>query len=120
MSNKIRTITIQGFRGYDSKQVFDLTTAAGQPASLVVLYAPNGFGKTSFFDAVEWALTGQIKRFADNDVIKKSAERQRGRILHNYDSAQASGFVEIQFADELSLTHARHQTQQSRPGTVGL
>ena len=113
MGNKIRTITIQGFRGYDSKQVFDLTTAAGQPASLVVLYAPNGFGKTSFFDAVEWALTGKIKRFADNDVIKKSAERQRGRILHNYDSDHASGSVEIQFTDDLTLTRA---TKLSNPG----
>lgn len=113
MSNKICGITIQGFRGYDSKQVFDLTTAAGQPASLIVLYAPNGFGKTSFFDAVEWALTGKIKRFADNAVIKKSAERQRGRILHNYDNDQASGSVEIEFAGDLTLTRT---TKLSNPG----
>lgn len=114
MSTKIRSVTIQAFRGYDSRQEFDFTTTAGQPASLVVLYAPNGFGKTSFFDAVEWALTGKIKRFADNEVIKKSAERQGGRILHNYDSPQASGSVEIHFADEQVLIRA---TKPSKLGS---
>ncbi|MGR5876661.1 AAA family ATPase [Bacillus pacificus] len=28
-----------------------------------MLYGENGYGKSSFFDAVEWCLTGSVDRF---------------------------------------------------------
>lgn len=30
---------------------------------VILLYGANGFGKSSFFDAIEWCLTGKINRF---------------------------------------------------------
>lgn len=62
---KIKKVIIEGFRAYKSKSdgTFDFLTEDGECANLVAIYAPNGFGKTSFYDAVEWALTNNISRY---------------------------------------------------------
>jgi exonuclease SbcC len=44
------------FRAYRRLQTFALG------ADVTVLYGPNGFGKTSFFDAIDFAVTGGIGR----------------------------------------------------------
>ena len=61
MSKKIKEIDITAFRAYKDVQKFDfIHKNSGNIANLVAIYAPNGYGKTSFFDAVEWAVTGTI------------------------------------------------------------
>lgn len=62
---KIEKVIIEGFRAYKSKKdgTFDFTADDGQCADFVAIYAPNGFGKSSFYDAVEWALTNNISRY---------------------------------------------------------
>lgn len=62
---KLKKVEISGFRIYDDPKdaTFDLTAENGAPAGFVSLYAPNGFGKTSFYDAVEYAMTESIDRF---------------------------------------------------------
>jgi exonuclease SbcC len=52
----IKSISIQNFRAYRTKKQFDLGTA------VTVLYGPNGFGKTSFFDAIDFVVTGGVGR----------------------------------------------------------
>lgn len=52
----LRSISIQNFRAYRKKKEFEFGSA------VTVLYGPNGFGKTSFFDAVDFAVTGGIGR----------------------------------------------------------
>lgn len=52
----LKSISIQNFRAYRTKKQFDLGTA------VTVLYGPNGFGKTSFFDAIDFAVTGGVGR----------------------------------------------------------
>lgn len=47
MSRKIERIEIEAFRAYKEKETFDMSVD-GQVANLIVLYAPNGSGKTSF------------------------------------------------------------------------
>jgi chromosome segregation ATPase len=46
----IRRMTVEAFRGFRDWQEFDLA------ASAVVVAGPNGTGKTSFFDALQWCL----------------------------------------------------------------
>ncbi len=53
---RLDSVTIRDFRAYRKAQTFDLG------ADITVLYGPNGFGKTSFFDAVDFAVTGEIGR----------------------------------------------------------
>lgn len=62
---KFKKVEISAFRIYDDPKdaTFDLTTKSGNAAGFVSLYAPNGFGKTSFYDAVEFGVTKSINRF---------------------------------------------------------
>ncbi|HDV3703521.1 TPA: DNA repair protein, partial [Escherichia coli] len=41
---------------------FDFTNDGDVAANFVAIYAPNGFGKSSFYDAVEWAITNHMAR----------------------------------------------------------
>lgn len=52
----LKSISIQNFRAYRKKKEFDLGSA------VTILYGPNGFGKTSFFDAIDFVITGGIGR----------------------------------------------------------
>lgn len=83
---KFKKVEIQGFRAYGDKEdaTFDFTIKK-EVADLISIYAPNGFGKTSFYDAVEWTITNKIKRFEDAlrnyDLIKeeKRGNREEGK-----------------------------------------
>jgi exonuclease SbcC len=45
---RIKSVVIEAFRAYRKRQEFDLD------ADVVVLYGPNGLGKTSLFDALDY------------------------------------------------------------------
>ena len=64
---KIKKVEIEAFRAYKSKLdgTFDFSNDRDEVANFVAIYAPNGFGKSSFYDAVEWAITNRIKRLQD-------------------------------------------------------
>lgn len=53
----IERLIIKNFKNYMGEVAFDLSK------EVVLLYGANGFGKSSFFDAIEWCLTGKINRF---------------------------------------------------------
>lgn len=89
-------LKIESFRAYQEKQNFDFVhEKSGKLANLVVLYAPNGYGKTSFFDAVEWAITGKIDRISGNSAINKEIALEYGSILKNKNSHKNQGTVKI-------------------------
>lgn len=54
----LKSISIQNFRAYRTTKVFEFGSA------VTILYGPNGFGKTSFFDALDFAVTGGVGRLA--------------------------------------------------------
>ncbi|MEY8251945.1 MAG: AAA family ATPase, partial [Colwellia sp.] len=62
---KIKRVEIQAFKSYTHKKdgTFDFTVNEGQPAEIVSILAPNGFGKTSFYDAIDFCMTNNITRF---------------------------------------------------------
>src|SRR5690606_23165922 len=51
---RINSIEIENFRGFASKEVFDLDKPK------VLVYGPNGSGKTSFCEALEFSLLGYL------------------------------------------------------------
>jgi exonuclease SbcC len=59
-------ISIENFRIFYGKHTFSF-----KDKKLVILRGLNGHGKSSFFDAIEWCLTGDIQRYVG------SAERQK-------------------------------------------
>jgi len=76
---KVKKVEISAFRIYDDPKdaTFDLTTKSGTAAGFVSLYAPNGFGKTSFYDAVEYGVTESVDRFYMRvDELEKMANVQ--------------------------------------------
>ena len=50
------SVDIDGFRGFCEPQRIDLS------GSVVILAGPNGVGKTSVFDALQWLLLGSLER----------------------------------------------------------
>lgn len=67
---RLKELQIRNFRAYRKPQSFDLD------ADLIVLYGPNGFGKTSFFDALDFGVTGEIGRLdasKDDNRFRKAA-----------------------------------------------
>ena len=53
---RISSVEISGFRAFGGSALFDLK------GDIVLVVGANGQGKTSLFDAVHWAITGQIAR----------------------------------------------------------
>jgi exonuclease SbcC len=84
-SVKLETVTIKNFRAYRQAQTFSLG------ADVTVLYGPNGFGKTSFFDAIDFAVTGGIGRLEVSDS-------QFAEVAQHLDSKTEDGEVSVTFS----------------------
>ena len=53
---RVTSLEISGFRAFNGSQRFDLD------GDIVLVVGVNGQGKTSLFDAIQWAITGEISR----------------------------------------------------------
>ncbi|MBD5546961.1 MAG: AAA family ATPase [Lachnospiraceae bacterium] len=96
MNKRIKEIDINAFRAYKDMQKFNfIHNETGKVADLVTIYAPNGYGKTSFFDAVEWAITDKIGRLGSGLVIKEELSEEKNYVLKNRDSNADYGSVKI-------------------------
>ncbi|WP_167388564.1 AAA family ATPase [Photobacterium carnosum] len=81
---KIKKVKIQAFKSYfkeeDSTFDFSWNKDKSQVAKIVTIFAPNGFGKTSFYDAVDYCYTSNITRYIRDDKTriqnKKNAKKQ--------------------------------------------
>jgi len=73
---KLVTVEIGGFRAFAKERSFDVD------ADAIVLHGPNGQGKTSFFDAILWALTGSIPRLAagNEGLVSLYSDTGRARV----------------------------------------
>lgn len=101
---KIDKITINNFRNYAGEVTFDLTK------NITILYGNNGFGKSSFFDAIEWCFTSEISRFDGNDKdIKRDIINK-----NNIDIEDRTLSVSIEFGGN-TLTRSFNYTE-STPG----
>jgi len=84
----IDAVKIKNFRNYLGEHEFLLNK------KITILYGSNGFGKSSFFDAIEWCLTGEISRY-DKSFNKISI------INHNCNFENAECCVEIIFGGNI-------------------
>ena len=70
--SRLKTMTVGPFRGFARQEVFDLNSR------LVLIYGPNGTGKSSFCEALEYTLLGNVaeadsKRFRDQNEYLRNA-----------------------------------------------
>lgn len=56
LSSRFTSVTLENFRGVRGRQTFDLD------APVVLLWGPNGTGKTTVFDGLLWLLQGSLPR----------------------------------------------------------
>jgi len=84
---KIKKILFKNFRVYQD-EVFTIP----KNKDIILIYARNGFGKTSFFDGIEWGLTGELKRYSE-----KVRERTEYPLLRN-------SFSSVNFDDGIEIT----------------
>jgi DNA sulfur modification protein DndD len=73
---RLKSLTVGPFRGFARQEIFDLNS------QLVLIYGPNGTGKSSFCEALEFGLIGSVaeaesKRFRDQNTYYKNAYQDR-------------------------------------------
>lgn len=69
---QLKSLKVGPFRGFSREETFDLTS------KLVLIYGPNGTGKSSFCEALEYSLLGNVaeaesKRFRDQEKYFRNA-----------------------------------------------
>lgn len=116
MGKKIKRIEVEAFRGYENKAIFNFTNENNLVSDLIVLHAPNGFGKTSFFESVEWCLSAKLMRIEKNKILQDSEDKDRGFTLKNKNSEKEFGEVKITTDDSKIIYR---QTGKSRNGKLG-
>ncbi len=95
MSERVvfRWVEIEGFRG------FHLLRRLNLDASAVLAVGPNGTGKTSFFDALQWLLLGSLERL-ERVRVRKNTEH----IVNQYrGTAPAVVQAEVELNGEIVL-----------------
>lgn len=100
---KIKSLEIENFKLFDKK--FDKIKNISE-TDLILLNGPNGYGKTTIFDALEFALTGEIKRINtyNEDLGVAKTEKYGRKILVTDPSKEAYVMLTLEEADcELKL-----------------
>jgi DNA repair protein SbcC/Rad50 len=91
MSNfRLMQIKIDHFRGYKEEQIFDLENAS----DFIILAGANGYGKTSFYDAIEWCFTGKLYRYEEPNEEKINSH------FINFQPSERAGYVALRFGNE--------------------
>jgi DNA repair exonuclease SbcCD ATPase subunit len=60
----LRELSIEGFRGINNAG--DPLQIKLQPEAVNSIHAPNGVGKTSIFEAIHYAIFGEVPRLAQH------------------------------------------------------
>ena len=72
---RIKSVEISGFRAFSGSHRFDLD------GDIVLVVGVNGQGKTSLFDAIHWAISGEISRLNQpNSVVSLYSPSGEARV----------------------------------------
>lgn len=115
--NRVENINLSNFRAFEGEINLDFKLDTGEIADVVIIHAPNGVGKTSIFDAVEWGLTGCVHR------LDETIETQcKGNILKNRninEDTEAYVQIECESGDKvIRKTNRRSQNTDYNKGTI--
>ena len=89
MIKSIKRLSINNFK------VFEKRSLELNSDNLIVLDGPNGFGKSSFFDAIELLLTGSIRRYVELEKLTIDKRSQKDGCPWLYSKAKAGSWLSI-------------------------
>ncbi len=94
MSFKIECLKLKNFKCFDDKKFYEFRF--NYNANPTILSGPNGFGKTTFFDAIELIFTNKITR------LKIEIEDQRTNLGSNIllNNAEKLGYLVLTLVNE--------------------
>ncbi|MHA1605663.1 MAG: AAA family ATPase, partial [Candidatus Freyarchaeota archaeon] len=101
---RLTTITIEGFRGINKELKLNLN---GLPT---VIYGPNGVGKTSILQAIEWGLYGRIPHMTGAEFDLEDAIVNQ---FHPSETAKAELILESR-ENKLKIIRTRKKSRWSR------
>ena len=127
---KFKKVEIQAFRAYDKAEdgTFDfIRIEDGKSADFISLYAPNGFGKTSFYDAVEYGITNNIDRFLRkgngkdtfNSVKSERNIRSNNKqyfLRNNYSAEDLPSYIKLYKVGEESPIETKIEKPKTKAG----
>lgn len=91
---RIGRLLVKNFKSYTKEFFLDFSNK-----DLIILDGPNGFGKTTIFDAIEVALTGTVSRFKDSKILDKKTKNKNMLISSNGVDG-ASAFIVLELIDD--------------------
>jgi len=96
MNWKISKIRLIGFKA------FSMVDLEIEGSSLLTLDGPNGFGKTTIFDAIELLLTGKIERVKRlfSSIMMGNTQNYKDNLYWNTRSGEADLTIRIEFSNE--------------------
>lgn len=118
----VNQLAICNFRGYEGKRYFrfmsEINGRNEETASFVLVYAKNGVGKTSIFDAVEYLLKGTVDRL---DTLEKNNKKSGSPALtlHNLKHPHDESYISATLSDEKVLVRAVAKNERSIPPRRG-
>ena len=87
MQYKIKSVRLKNFKCFDGSKYYEFIL--DDTKNPIILTGPNGFGKTTFFDAIELIFSNKITRF--NEAIEKGNTDLQKNVLLN--EANSDGFI---------------------------
>ena len=96
---KLKKITLEGFRGFNERQTINLD------ADVVIIYGPNGTGKSSIAEALEWLFFDDIWR----RKFSRCPIEYGGTHIKNVQYVADKPFVEVEFEIKGLLRTARKE-----------
>ena len=97
--SKLNSITLSNLRKFGSEVTIELSPGA------TILLAPNGTGKTTVFEAIEFGLTGKIARLRDD-------------LAHIIRDDQAAATVSLSFSELTATSRVTAAGEVSRDGDL--
>lgn len=94
MSYTIDNLRVKNFKCFDDSKFYEFKIDASK--NPIVLSGPNGFGKTTFFDAIEIMFSNNITRF-NKDIENKSKKFVKNPLLNK---SENDGFIVLTLKDE--------------------
>lgn len=106
---RIEKITVEGFRAFNQKYTFALDNR------LTIFLGPNGTGKTSLCDAIQWAIIGKLPEYS-------SVEASLEDVIINRNNPNREALVKIAFTDDGDRTEIQRRASSRnvwRPTKTG-